>query len=71
MGPPAAPRMLERRASGATKTLHDILCCYQNPHEFSFRAIVFYIATVVATLLIPLIEYVGPDLGGICVAYAF
>jgi len=45
MGPPAAAGMLERRASCAAETLHDILCCYRNHHECSFRALVFTTGT--------------------------
>jgi len=45
MGPPATLSLLERRASSAAETLHDILCCYWNPHGFSFRALVFTTGT--------------------------
>lgn len=45
MGPPATLSLLESRASSAVELLHDIPCCYRNPHEFSFRALVFTTGT--------------------------
>jgi|GEM_PF-6491351 len=36
MDPSAATGTLKRWARCAAETLHDILCCYRNPHEFFF-----------------------------------